>query len=123
MEEYWLNPNSPKYYKGYRYEKDIDGDERWYDENGKVRKRIDYFGNGNKYLEEYFNEKGDSHNEDGYAVQEWYENGKVFSQIYCLNNEEISEELFNYFQSFTDFSKVTRLEVIDENGRSYVKKK
>lgn len=34
----YYNPNSPNYYKGFRYEKLEDGEEIWFDENNVCRK-------------------------------------------------------------------------------------
>ena len=88
----YLNPESPLYYKGYRYEKSKYGFELWYDENGIKRKEIGYHNNGNKYYEGYYNENGEYHNEDGYAYQYWNINGEIKYQEYYLNGIYLTEQ-------------------------------
>ena len=46
----YLNPQSDKFYKGYRYEMDEFGNERWFDANGIKRKEI------SSLFKEYWNE-------------------------------------------------------------------
>lgn len=89
----YLNPESDKYYKGFRYEKIKPiGNEIWFDENNTIRKKIIYYDNGNKKYESYYNEKGEYHNEEGYAYQEWEENGEIAYQEYLLNDIDLTEQ-------------------------------
>lgn len=93
LEKYqYLNPNSPNYYKGFRYHKTKTGIERWYDENGNCSKEIGYYSNGNKNYECYYDQTLDYHNEEGYAYQYWEENGEISFQDYWLNGEELTED-------------------------------
>ena len=76
----------------YRYEKNEEGDEFWFDQNGNVRKKIIYRNNGTKWFEVFFNENGNLHNEDGYAYQSWRDNGEISVQEYWLKNKKLSEQ-------------------------------
>ena len=88
----YLNPQSDKFYKGYRYEKDKDGNEIWFDENGTIRKNVCYYSNGNKRYETYFNKNGDFHNEEVFAFQRWGINGELKLQYYFLNGKLLTEQ-------------------------------
>lgn len=87
---FYYNPKSSKYYNGFRYKKKKNI-ETWYDENNIERKVIDYYPNGNKCYEVYFNEKGQYHNENDYAYQFWGKYSLIVEKIYFINGIEVEK--------------------------------
>ena len=116
----YYNPNSPKYYKGFRYSKNKSGTDYWNDENGTIRKVISYY-NGNKLSECYYNEEGEHHNEDGYAYKSWHTNGDIFSQLYYLNGKELTEDVFKKIINNKNFESTYPSSPNYYNGYIYVK--
>jgi hypothetical protein len=69
--------------------------EKWYcKETNDIRKRIEYWSNGNKRDEAYFL-NGKYHREDGPARQTWYENRSKYYDSYWLDGKWYSKEEYD----------------------------
>ena len=52
----------------------------------------EFWPNGNIKSRAYRNDDDQRHNEQGPAYQHWYENGKLWMQVYCINGQRHKED-------------------------------